>query len=198
MNREEYITDLKKHLVGLSETEIADAIAYCEEYFDEAENEDAAVEELGSPAKFAAQLKAEAVIKEVQSDKERKHPNMMKSFLWIIMGICALPIALPLALTAAIMLFVVVFLLFVFILLAAILFAVCIYTAAASFAAGFINIASPPDLMMHIGFSLICIGIAGLSFALAYTLIKKALPFFIQKLSEFYHRHKGGKKDEIV
>ncbi len=198
MNREEYTKELKKRLEGLDENDIADAIAYCEEYFNEAESEEAAIKELEAPAKFAAQLKAEAVIKEAKGENQRKQSSAIKSLFWIIMGICALPIALPLALTAAILVFVFFILLFVFIMLAVVLFATCIYTAIASVISGFMNITAPADLITHIGFSLICIGVAGLCFLLSYTLIKKALPFFIQILSSFYHRHKGGIKNEIV
>lgn len=197
MNREEYIAELKNSLAGLSELEISDAIAYCEEYFNEAESEHAAITELGSPSKFAAQLKAEAVFKEAQSESDSR-PRTMKSLIWIIMGICALPIALPLALTAVILLFVMVLLLFVFILLVVILVVVFVYVAIASFVSGFMYMGAPADFMVHIGVSFICIGIAGFSLVLVYILMKKALPFFIQKLSEFYHRHKGGKKDEII
>lgn len=198
MNREEYTKELKKRLEGLDENDIADAIAYCEEYFNEAESEEAAIKELGAPAKFAAQLKAEAAIKEVNGDVTHKQPSSIKSLFWIIMGICALPIALPLALTAASLVLVFFILLFVFIMLAVVLFATCIYTAIASVISGFMNITAPADLITHIGFSLICIGVAGLCFLLSYTLIKKALPFFIERLSSFYHNHKGGIENEIV
>ena len=198
MNREEQTEKLKKRLEGLDENDIADAIAYCEEYFNEAESEEAAIKELGAPAKFAAQLKAEAVIKEAKGENQRKQSSAIKSLFWIIMGICALPIALPLALTAAILVFVFFILLFVFITVAIVLFVTFIYTAIASVVFGFMNINAPADMITHIGFSLICIGVAGLCFALSYTLIKKALPFFIERLSSFYHNHKGGIENEIV
>lgn len=198
MNREEYTEDLKKRLEGLDENDIADAIAYCEEYFNDAESEEAAIKELGAPAKFAAQLKAEAVIKEAKGENQRKQSSAIKSLFWIIMGICALPIALPLALTAAILVFVFFILLFVFITVAIVLFVTFIYTAIASVVFGLMNINAPADMITHIGFSLICIGVAGLCFALSYTLIKKALPFFIERLSSFYHNHKGGIENEIV
>ncbi len=198
MNREEYTKELKKRLEGLDENDIADAIAYCEEYFNEAESEEAAIKELGAPAKFAAQLKAEAVIKEAKGENQRKQSSAIKSLFWIIMGICALPIALPLALTAAILVFVFFILLFVFITVAIVLFVTFIYTAIASVVFGLMNINAPADMITHIGFSLICIGVAGLCFALSYTLIKKALPFFIERLSSFYHNHKGGIENEIV
>ena len=198
MNREEYTKELKKRLEGLDENDIADAIAYCEEYFNEAESEEAAIKELGAPAKFAAQLKAEAVIKEAKGENQRKQSSAIKSLFWIIMGICALPIALPLALTAAILVFVFFILLFEFITVAIVLFVTFIYTAIASVVFGLMNINAPADMITHIGFSLICIGVAGLCFALSYTLIKKALPFFIERLSSFYHNHKGGIENEIV
>ena len=189
MNREEYIVELKQRLAGMSEAEIDDAIANCEEYFNEAADDAAAIAELGSPYRFAAQLKAESVMKEVQSEKTQKHPNVMKSLLWMFMGICALPIALPLALTAAILLGVVILLLFVFAMLIVVLLGVCIYAAAASFVTGIMNITVPADMILHLGFSILCIGIAGFSFLAAYAFIKRFLPFFIKRLSDFYYRY---------
>ncbi|MFR4350349.1 MAG: DUF1700 domain-containing protein [Roseburia sp.] len=55
MNREEFLRQLERLLSGISEEERVDAIAFYRSYFEEAgeENEDAVIEELGSPQKVA-------------------------------------------------------------------------------------------------------------------------------------------------
>ena len=60
MNREEYLKRLSFLLKDLPEEEIEDAIAYYEDYFEDAgpENEQAILKELGSPQELANQIKA--------------------------------------------------------------------------------------------------------------------------------------------
>ncbi len=198
MNRDEYISELQKRLAGLSEAEIADAIAYCEEYFNEAQDEETATQELGSPAKFAAQLKAEAVIKETHSDTDSKASSPIKKLLWLLAGIFALPIALPLLLTACIMVFVCVVLLFVSALVGIILFVTCIYAGITSLITAFMYISVPADMMMHIGITFICIGVAWLSFSILLLIMNRAMPYLIRKSSDFYHRHKGERTYETA
>jgi len=198
MNRDEYISELQKRLAGLSDAEIADAIAYCEEYFNEAQDEEKATQELGSPAKFAAQLKAEAVIKETHSSTDRKASSSMKKLLWLLAGIFALPLALPLLLTACILVFVGVVLLFVFAFVGMILFVACIYVGITSLITAFMYLKVPADMMMHIGIACICIGAAWLSFGIIVWIMKRAMPYLIQKSSDFYHRHKGERTYETA
>ena len=61
MNREEYLKRLSFLLKDLPKEEIEDAIAYYEDYFDDAgaENEASVLRELGSPKKVAAIIKAD-------------------------------------------------------------------------------------------------------------------------------------------
>ena len=58
MNRADYMAALRRALSVLPEEERANALRYYEEYFDDAgpENEAKAIEELGEPAKVAAQI----------------------------------------------------------------------------------------------------------------------------------------------
>ena len=60
MNREQFIAQLARLLQDLPPTERQEAIRYYQEYFDDAgeENEDAVIQELGSPGKVAASIKA--------------------------------------------------------------------------------------------------------------------------------------------
>lgn len=59
MNREEFLRQLESLLMTIPENDRLDAIAYYNDYFDEAgvENEQQVIEELGSPQKVAANIK---------------------------------------------------------------------------------------------------------------------------------------------
>lgn len=61
MNREEFMAQLERLLWDISENDRLDAIAYYNDYFDEAgiENEGKVIQELGSPGKVAAIIKAD-------------------------------------------------------------------------------------------------------------------------------------------
>lgn len=58
MNRQKYLAALRAALKGLPEEELANALRYYEEYFDDAgeENEQKAIDELGTPESIAAQI----------------------------------------------------------------------------------------------------------------------------------------------
>lgn len=60
MNRIDFMAQLKRLLTDLPESDRNDAIAYYNDYFDEAgpENESQIIQELGSPGKVAATIKA--------------------------------------------------------------------------------------------------------------------------------------------
>ena len=60
MNRIDFMTQLKRLLSDISEGDRNDAIAYYNDYFDEAgaENEAKVIQELGSPGKVAAMIRA--------------------------------------------------------------------------------------------------------------------------------------------
>lgn len=61
MNRQEFMAQLERLLWDISENDRLDAIAYYNDYFDEAgiENEGRVIQELGSPGKVAAIIKAD-------------------------------------------------------------------------------------------------------------------------------------------
>lgn len=103
MNRSEFFKKLEQGLSRVPVEERNAARDYYNEYFDDAgpENEQKVIEELGSPAQIAARIKADAAVKQLQSDKK---PSMKKgiSAVWlVILAILAAPIALPLAIGAA-------------------------------------------------------------------------------------------------
>lgn len=103
MNRSEFFKKLEQGLTRVPDEERYAALDYYNEYFDDAgpENEQKVIEELGSPVQIAARIKADAAVKQLQSDTK---PSMKKgiSAVWlVILAILAAPIALPLAIGAA-------------------------------------------------------------------------------------------------
>lgn len=109
MKRQEFFTVLIKDLRSLEASELQEVLAYYNEYLDDAgvENEEAAITELGEPAKIAAQIKATAAIRYIES-KPNGGKKTFKSVWMVILSIFAAPIAIPLAMA----LFIVVFALF--------------------------------------------------------------------------------------
>ena len=111
MKKAEYIAELKRRLANFSPSEVEDAVSYCEEYFEEAGdgNDQQVIDDLGTPAQFAAQLKAERSIRQEQQHRNHRRGNNPNSSLknagMIILGICALPIALPLLFAAIAVMF---------------------------------------------------------------------------------------------
>lgn len=208
MKRELYLELLREKLRGLDEKEIEDAISYCNEYLDEAgeENEEQAMEELGSPAKFAAQIRAESIIKndtvQKQSQTNASYENMnkkrnssVKNIWMIILGIFALPIALPLA-------FALFALIFALMLAAAALVFAVVVAVFALFTGGVIAIAKGIfSFDSSLSYSLMAIGLGLCSFGLSILLllyvvpgVKKMIPQLSQFLAGIYKKFKRKKE----
>ncbi|MEG2570609.1 MAG: DUF1700 domain-containing protein, partial [Clostridia bacterium] len=99
MNREKFMSELKTALSGDNYKE---AIAYYDEYFDEAgvENEEKTIAELGSPKNVAALIRAQETIKQMDGDNISAKRGWRSA--WITVGLVfAAPIALPLAIAIA-------------------------------------------------------------------------------------------------
>lgn len=198
MTRSEYLIQLRQRLSGLSEAEIADAVAYCNEYFDEAGegNEQQAINDLGTPAKFAAQLRADAVLKSQASESSRENGEAEKSNkrslknLWMmILGICALPIALPLGLALILLLFSM--MLVVFCVIFALFIAIVGFLAAGgvSFASGIYYFSqSPGNSLIALGLGCASIGLSLLVILLTIYLSRKGIPGLTRMVSHLYQR----------
>lgn len=98
MDKIKYMERLKKKLNSLPQDEIEDAIRYYEEYFEEAgpENEQKAAEELGSPEKAAAMIKANYAVQDMEKSKGSAKKSIKTIFI-VILAIFASPIAIPIA-----------------------------------------------------------------------------------------------------
>jgi uncharacterized membrane protein len=69
VNRKEFLRKLQLELYKLPRHEIDDAIAYYNEYFEEAgvDQEQAVIKELGTPSKIATQIKADYAVRQLES-----------------------------------------------------------------------------------------------------------------------------------
>jgi Predicted membrane protein len=106
MDKNKFMAELEVQLSRIDAQERADAIAFYNEYFEEAgaENEQAVIEELGSPAKVAAQIKADAAMKDAQTDNSSVKKGLY-AISALILGICALPVALPMVIVVVSLIF---------------------------------------------------------------------------------------------
>lgn len=107
MNKEQYLKDLRKKLRRLPKTEFDKAMAYFEEYFEDAgpEREQQAITDLGTPEEAAYQIIQNIAI---ENTKEPIH-DMKKGMnaLWVaILAVFAAPIALPLLIMASALIFI--------------------------------------------------------------------------------------------
>lgn len=201
MNKREYLAQLANYLKDLPNDEFEDAMHYVEEYFDEAgvENEQQVIDELGSPAKYAAQIKADVTIKE--NEKEPKgaiRPSSgIKTVWYIVAGICALPIALPLLMVVLALIFTFLALVASFILAGIILVFVGFVSAIPLFISSFSLFAVDiPSGFMALGASITLFGILILITCVIIMIFSRFIPWVVSVLSKLFKRLKGGKDNE--
>jgi uncharacterized membrane protein len=125
VNRKEFLRKLQLELYKLPRHEIDDAIAYYNEYFEEAgpDQEQAVIKELGTPSKIATQIKADYAVRQLESmesnrgnsagsyntgtgsNKNDKSPGKLSAAWWVVIGIVggifAAPVAIPVAFALA-------------------------------------------------------------------------------------------------
>ena len=205
MTKKEYIYHLKNRLRNLPIAEVESAVDYVSELFDEAgeENAEEVARDLGSPAKFAAQIRAEYAINQhclpedttaVYREKPKSN-NGWKTLALILLGIAALPVGLPLVLVLAVLIFV------------AVVVGVCLlFALGCVLLAGFIAVCSLvyagfkmltvslASGLMSIGLGLIGIsGVVLIATAAIYLFIKLK-PIVINGFANLYNRLKGDKE----
>ena len=205
MTKKEYIYHLKNRLRNRPIDEVESAVDYVSELFDEAgeENAEEVARDLGSPAKFAAQIRAEYAINQhclpedtttVYREKPKSN-NGWKTLALILLGIAALPVGLPLVLVLAVLIFV------------AVVVGVCLlFALGCVLLAGFIAVCSLvyagfkmltvslASGLMSIGLGLIGIsGVVLIATAAIYLFIKLK-PIVINGFANLYNRLKGDKE----
>lgn len=98
MTRREFMVALIAELKYIEPEELQDVLQYYNEYFDDAgaENEQAVIEELGSPQKIGAAIRASSTIKYYETG-EKSTKRSFRALWATIAAICAAPIAVPIA-----------------------------------------------------------------------------------------------------
>ena len=195
MLRYEYLRKLDRLLKKLPDDERREAMAWYEEYFEEAgpENEEEVINRLGSPKLVAAGIRADIAMKEFE---EKDGPKIKKgiSAVWvIILSVFALPIGLPIAIA----MFAAIFSL----LMAVIAVLISLYATAlglglggvivffASFAVGFQNITGG---VFYFGASLFMMGGGTLLFLLSTWVGRVS----VKGLARLIDRFRRGKRKE--
>jgi uncharacterized membrane protein len=91
------MAELERQLARIDSREREEALAYYNEYFDEAgpENEARVIEELGSPVRVAAQIKADAAVKGMGNAEAPPVKKGISTIWFVALAILALPVALP-------------------------------------------------------------------------------------------------------
>ena len=195
MTKSEYMKELSYSLRRLPKEDFDQAIDYFEEYFAEAgaENEQHAIEDLGTPEDAAKEL----IMNLAEKNVEEPPKTVKHSFkaVWIgILGICAAPIALPLVLALiGVIVAVVLTILCVFIglfLMAASLAAAAVVGIVGGIA---LLVQSFPDAVATLGFSLCCgaVGIAAVYGEFCF------LKWLLRKMAQLLGKiTKGGRRNE--
>jgi uncharacterized membrane protein len=110
MDKTKFLTVLREHLKRLPEREIENAVAYYEEYFLDAgdENEQSVLEKLGPPGACAAKIIGEYTLNEAAANTSERGKRGGGSFklIWIaLLAICASPVAVPIVIAIVAVLF---------------------------------------------------------------------------------------------
>lgn len=113
MNRQKYLQELKEKIRLLPMSERESALRYCEEYFDEAgeDNFQQAMLDLGTPSQFAQQTIQNSTNRHHAGEtQERTEHQKNKNFIWLIpMIILASPVIICLIPVAIILFFIALF-----------------------------------------------------------------------------------------
>ena len=192
MDRKDFLKELRRELEHLPFEARESAVAYYEEYLDDAgpENEAEAIRGFGSPASIAAAIRAEEA---VSTPPKSPREGAKKTWL-VILAIFSAPLAFPLLIAAAAIVF------SLFVVFASIVFAFGV-TGIALVGGGIVAIvggigailsAGAITTMFFLGTGLVSIGIGILFCILTYIVATKLLGGFAQLLSKFLHRRKRG------
>lgn len=96
MTRAQFMNELKERLDRLPSEERNEALAYYEEYFDEAgaDREQDVIRELGSPASVASRIYADRAVKAARASPH--NPGKGLSAIWfVLLAVLAAPLAFP-------------------------------------------------------------------------------------------------------
>ncbi|QDZ99941.1 DUF1700 domain-containing protein [Lysinibacillus fusiformis] len=199
MDRASYLKKLRGKLRRLPAQELDAALAYYEEYFDEAgeNNEQQVISELGSPSHVASQILADFALKDLENTSEKSTKKNMTALWLIILAIISAPLSLPLLATAIalILSFGAVIISLIFAIGAGIL-SIFIGGIAALISGIFILTEHWPTALLFMGIGLIITGLSVLLFPFVARFIKKTVLLSVETLGRLFHKitktRKGG------
>ena len=192
MNRNEFISELKKKLRKLPYDEIKEAVDYYEGYFNDAgeENEQSVLAELGTPAAVASQIIADFAVKEADTEKSGK--KNWRTMWLVILSLFASPIAIPLVLSAGIVILSLIIVLLSILLSFFITGIALFFGGIASIIAGILVIfQSVPTTLFYIGAGLIFMGVGAVIVIGTTILSKICFRWLTKKTGGFILRRKS-------
>ncbi len=208
MNRLQFMMELRERLQQLPPEELNNAVLYYSEYFDDAgpENEQAVIQDLGSPAAVASQILANYAQKNngmpvavsvpvngtIPAEKPKKSAGAIA--LLCVLVVFAIPIGIPLLIAAAAVVFSLIVsvcaVLFSLYITAIALIIAGIFTSCISFT---VLVESPPTTILFFGIGLLLVGI-GLAAAVGMTALIKVTFQGIAALMRLIFRGKRNEK----
>lgn len=191
MDRASYLKQLRGILRRLPAHELDAALAYYEEYFEEAgeENEHQVISQLGSPSHVASQILADFALKDLETSSAKSTKKNMSAIWLIILAILSAPLSLPLLATA-------IALIFSFgAVIISLIFAI-VATVISIFAGGVVAIISGfliltehwPTALLFMGVGLIVTGLGVLLFPVVARVIKKTVVVSVETLGRLFHK----------
>lgn len=190
MNRASYLKKLRGKLQRLPAHEIDAALAYYEEYFDEAgeENEQRVIQQLGSPSHVASQILADYALKDLEATSTSTKKNVSAMWL-IILAILSAPLSLPLLVVAIALIFSFGAVIFsVIIAILATVLSIFFGGIAALISGFFILTQDWPTALLFMGVGFIVTGLGILLFPIVARLIKTIVIVSVEALSKLFHK----------
>lgn len=192
MTRQLYLHQLKEYLNGLPPEEQDSAMRYCEEYFDEAGEDqfDQAVRDLGTPKEFAAQIRRNYTSRmSAEGTSDIREPRERNWVLIIGLLLLAIPVLLPLFIVTVILACILLFLLILPVLILGfllfVLFGVGAVLLRTLINSIFVSVSSA--VLALGGFLIICaLFLTALYFLIL--IVKKAMPWLAEKIQTISDR----------
>ncbi|KAI4446901.1 hypothetical protein C823_001419 [Eubacterium plexicaudatum ASF492] len=195
MSKQEYMRQLKERLKRLPKEDFERAVAYFEEYFAEAgeENEAKAAQDLGSPQEAADQIIRDMALNYSKEPVQNVRKGL--NGLWVaVLALFAVPVAMPLLLTGAILVLVAVIVVWT-LFLALFIAAVCAVIAGPlTIVAGFSVITKSFAVFLTcVGIGFMAMGIGAACVYATYLLCRRFMGWTLHKLAVMIS--KGRKKN---
>lgn len=192
MNRASFLKKLRGKLQRLPAHEIDAALAYYEEYFDEAgeENEQRVIQQLGSPSHVASQIMADYALKDLEATSTSTSTKKNMSAIWlIILAIISAPLSLPLLVVAIALIFS--FGAVIFSIIIAIIATVLsiFFGGIVALISGFFILAQDwATALLFMGVGFIVTGLGILLFPIVARLIKTIVVVCVEALGKLFHK----------